>query len=72
MKEACKVLAAHLSCQGEHQALDVGKQLARADVLHVFLHNRDRLQHDGLDLSVQLLHVNTRVLRKSVQGFKKQ
>ena len=63
IEEASKfVRVSRLSHQGEHQALDVGKELRGEDVVDVLLDDRYHLAHHPLDLLIQLLRVDAGVL----------
>ena len=52
-----------LAHQRQHQALDVGEELRRENVVDVLLDDRDHLPHHTLDLLVQLLGVDAWVLQ---------
>ena len=58
-----------LAHQGEHQALDVGEELWGEDVVDVLLDDGDHLPHHPLDLLVQLLGVDARVLAQHTKAI---
>ena len=62
VEESGKLLCPRLIGERHDQTFEVGQQVRGADVVHVELHHRDSLQHDGLDLSVQVLHVDAWIL----------
>ena len=63
MEEAYKLMRVVLLLrEREHKAPHVVKQLLGAYVVHVLLQDRDDLRHDPLDLTIQLLSIDPRIL----------